>query len=168
MTRLRELLARYREIILYIFFGGCTTLVSWIVYYAVMLSGRALLDIPAEIMTGGEYMALYTAAQVLQWVSGVLFAFFTNRKWVFTDADKSVSMLTQLAKFSGSRLLTFGLDYVITFAGGLALGALFPALCTVDLFGQTRNLAELLAKLVAAVLVIISNYFISKLLVFRK
>ena len=45
---------------------------------------------------------------------------------------------------------------------------LFPSLVAVFLLGKERNLAEILSKVVAAVVVIICNYIISKLLVFKK
>lgn len=112
-------LTKYREIIMYLIFGVLTTLVGWIVYYTILLGGRAVVGIPSDEVTGGRYLALYTAAQVLQWICAVLFAFYTNKKWVFTTADKSVSTGKQLVTFAGSRLVTFGLDYVITFAGTL-------------------------------------------------
>lgn len=160
-------LEKYREIIMYLIFGVLTTLVGWTVYYIILLGGRAVFGIPAEEVTGGRYLALYTAAQVLQWICAVLFAFVTNKKWVFTEADKAESVKKQLIKFAGSRLVTFGLDYIITFAGTLLLGALFPSIVSVLLLGKERNLAEILSKLVAAVVVIVCNYIISKLFVFR-
>lgn len=161
-------LTKYREIIMYLIFGVLTTLVGWVVYYGILAAGRAILGIPAEEVTGGRYIAVYTVAQVLQWICAVLFAFFTNKKWVFTDADKAVSMGKQLVTFAGSRLVTFGLDFVITYAGTFALAKLFPTLVSVFLLGKERNLAEILSKVIAAIVVIICNYIISKVLVFKK
>ena len=134
----------------------------------ILAAGRAILGIPAEEVTGGRYIAVYTVAQVLQWICAVLFAFFTNKKWVFTDADKAVSTGKQLVTFAGSRLVTFGLDFVITYAGTFALAKLFPTLVSVFLLGKERNLAEILSKVIAAIVVIICNYIISKVLVFKK
>lgn len=161
-------LTKYREIIMYLIFGVLTTLVGWAVYYGILAAGRAVFAIPTDDVSSGKYIAIYTAAQVIQWICAVLFAFFTNKKWVFTTADQSVSTGKQLVTFAGSRLVTFGLDYVITFAGTFALAKLFPSLVAVFLLGKERNLAEILSKVVAAVVVIICNYIISKLLVFKK
>ena len=158
---------RSREIVFYLIFGVMTTVVGWAVYFAIMIGGRALLDIPSDDTTSGTYIALYTVAQVVQWVCAVLFAFFTNRKWVFTDADKSKNIFAQLATFAGGRVATFALDYVVTFFGGLALSKLIPAFNAFTIFGATFNLNEIGAKVFAAVLVIIGNYFFSKFLVFR-
>ena len=156
-----------RELIRYLIFGVLTTFVGWAVYFAIMLGGRSLLSIPNEDTTSAAYIGLYTVAQLVQWVCAVLFAFFTNRKWVFTEADKSQKMLPQLLAFSGGRVLTLGLDYVITFVGGLALSSLIPSLNDVTIIGITLNFNEVIAKIAAAVVVIVCNYIFSKLFVFK-
>ena len=167
IDKIKALWTKYREVLMYLVFGGLTTVVGFGVYYAVLLGGRAILGIPVEETTSARYWGLYTAAQIIQWVCAVLFAFFTNRAWVFTDADKSTSMWKQLLPFAGGRLVTLGLDYVITFGLTLALVALIPAWTAAELFGKTWNLCEIFSKVVAAVVVIVANYFISKLLVFK-
>ncbi len=164
---IRALFAANREILLYLIFGVLTTLVGWGVYYPVLLGGRALFGIPAEEVSGGRYLALYTAAQILQWVCAVLFAFVTNRRFVFDGAERG-PWRRQLLTFSSSRLVTLGLDYVITFSFTHLLALWFPAWQTLVLFGKESNLCELFSKLLAAVAVIVCNYLISKLLVFRK
>lgn len=165
---MKKLFEKYREIIMYLIFGVTNTVLCWCVYYACLLGGRAIFSIPPDEVTGVKYMTLYSAAQIVQWVTGVLFAFFTNKKWVFTEADKKESTALQLAKFSGSRVVTFFLDYGITYGGTLLLAFAFPALVSVSLLGKERNLAEILSKIVAAVVVTVANYLISKLFVFRK
>lgn len=156
-----------REVLMYLLFGVLTTLVGWIVYFAIMIGGRILFKIPQEDTTSGAYFALYTAAQIIQWVCAVLFAFFTNRKWVFTDADKNKSALLQLLTFSGGRVVTLVLDYVITLFGGMLLVRLLPALNSVAIGALDLNVNEIFAKVVAAVVVIVGNYFFSKFLVFK-
>ena len=168
IEKIKALCKKYREVLLYLIFGVMTTVVSWSVYYAVLLGGRALFDIPAEEITSARYFALYTVAQIIQWICGVLFAFFTNRAWVFTDADKSVSLWKQLVPFAGGRVVTLGLDYAITLGLTFGLSALIPAWTAAPLLGKTVNLCELSSKLVAAFVVIVCNYFLSKLLVFKK
>lgn len=156
-----------REVLMYLLFGVLTTLVGWIVYFAIMIGGRILFKIPQEDTASGAYFALYTAAQIIQWVCAVLFAFFTNRKWVFTDADKNKSALLQLLTFSGGRVVTLVLDYVITLFGGMLLVRLLPALNSVAIGALDLNVNEIFAKVVAAVVVIVGNYFFSKFLVFK-
>ena len=88
---------------------------------------------------------------------------------MFTDAD-GVSAISQLAVFAGGRLLTFGLDYLVTLTGTNALASLWPGLSGVYVGALERavNLAEVISKIAAAVIVIVGNYVFSKLLVFRK
>lgn len=166
--KLKELYSKYEEIIKYLFFGVLTTLVGWAVYFSVLLVGKGVLRLPAEDTSSAKYLLIYTIAQVVQWVAAVLFAFFTNRKWVFTDADRDKPIYKQLPVFAGGRVLTFFLDYLITYFGALALSSLLPMLNSLNLLGREWNLNEIAAKLVAAVVVIIVNYILSKLLVFTK
>ena len=164
---LKALFEKHREVILYLIFGVLTTFVGWFVYFIILIPGKALLGIPAEDTASGRYLVLYTAAQIIQWIAAVLFAFVTNRKFVF-DGEGTDPVWKQLTVFAGGRLLSFGADYLVTFFGALGLSLLFPALNALVLFGRPWNLNEILAKFVAAVIVIVSNYFFSKFLVFRK
>ena len=166
--KIKELYAKYAEVIKYLVFGVLTTLVGWAVYFSVLLVGKGVLGLPAEDTSSAKYLLAYTVAQVVQWVAAVLFAFFTNRRWVFTDADRDKPILKQLPVFAGGRLLTFFLDYLITYFGALVLSKLLPVLSSQILLGREWNINEIAAKLAAAVVVIIVNYFISKLLVFTK
>lgn len=167
IERCKALLSKHREVIMYLIFGVLTTAVGFGVYYLVLLGGRAIFSIPAEDTSSTSYFALYTAAQLIQWVCAVLFAFFTNKKWVFTDADKA-PLVRQLLTFSAGRLVTLGLDYVITLGLTFLLGALLPSLLSVFFLEKDWNLCEIAAKLVAAFVVVVSNYVIGKLMVFRK
>ena len=167
MSRIRDFARKHREVLLYLLFGVLTTLVGWAVYFAVLIPGKHLLGIPVGETSGGKYLALYTAAQVIQWIAAVLFAFFTNRKWVFEDG-KEGKPLRQLPLFAGGRLATLGLDYVITYFGARMLSTLFPTLNAVLFAGREWNVNEIAAKVIAAVVVIVTNYFFSKFLVFRK
>ena len=168
MGKIKELCNKYKEILMYLIFGVLTTAVGWIVYFAVLWAWKAALSLPVDDTSSGMYFAGYSIAQVVQWVAAVLFAFFTNRKWVFTDADKSVSMPVQLVKFSAGRVVTFFIDYFVTFFGAIGLAALIPAMTNAQLLGREWNLAEIGAKVVAAVIVIICNYIFSKIFVFTK
>lgn len=163
----KEFLSKH-QVIRYLFFGIGTTVVGWAVYFGILGTGRALMGIPVEDTFSAKYFAVYTAAQIIQWIAAVLVAFFTNKKWVFTEADKSRSTVKQLSIFAGGRLLTFFLDYAVTYFGAVALALLLPALNSVNMFGRVININEIAAKLFAAVLVIIGNYIFSKLFVFKK
>lgn len=165
---MKRIFEKYREIIMYLVFGVLTTAVGWIVYFAVLWVLKAIMGLAVDDNTSAKYIAAYTSAQVIQWVAAVLFAFFTNRKWVFTDADKTVSVPVQLLKFSAGRVVTFFIDYVVTFFGALGLAALIPSMTSAVLFGREWNLAEIVAKVLSAVIVIVCNYVFSKIFVFNK
>lgn len=163
-----EFYRKHKEVLLYTLFGVLTTFVGWAVYFSSLSVLKLAFGLAADVTSGGLYFALYTVAQVLHWIAAVLFAFFTNRKWVFTDADKDVPMLRQLAIFASGRLATFGADFLVTYFGTMALVALIPAWNSVAFMGIEWNLNEIGAKLAAAVIVLVSNYFFSKLFVFTK
>ena len=152
---------------MYLLFGVLTTAVGWIVYFAVLWAWKGIFSLPVEDTSSGTYIAGYTVAQVVQWIAAVLFAFFTNRKWVFTEADRNVKVGVQLVKFSGGRVITFFIDYGVTLFAAMAAAALIPALTRVELLGKEWNLCEIGAKVLAAVIVIICNYIFSKIFVFK-
>lgn len=158
---------KHKEVILYLVFGVLTTLVGWGVYFTVMYLGRAAFSIPVDDVTGGRYLVLYVTAQIIQWIAAVLFAFFTNRAFVFENG-RDGRIFRQLAVFAGGRVASFALDLLVTYFGALLLSVLLPTLNAVSLLGRDWNLNEIGAKLVAAVIVIVTNYFFSKLLVFKK
>lgn len=164
---MKKTFEKYREIITYLFFGVLTTLVGWLVYFAVLWVWKASFSLPTNDNSSVLYVVGYTAAQLIQWIAAVLFAFFTNRRYVFTNADKSENTAIQLAKFSCGRVITFFVDYFVTLFAALGLAAAFPVLTSVALFGKEWNLTEVGAKLAAAIIVIVCNYVFSKIFVFK-
>ncbi len=84
---------KHREGLLYLFFGGVTTVVSW---------GSFLLF--HSLLLWNEH-----TANILSWILAVLVAFLTNRRWVFcADEKKGGSFLFQMLTFYASRLSTLG------------------------------------------------------------
>lgn len=159
MNNLKELFTRYREIVMYLVFGVLTTLVGMGSYFIILKIGSAL---GFSDENGDPTYGLRLAAQILQWLLAVLFAFYTNRKWVFDGADKSAKPLpVQLVEFGSSRVITLLLDTGVTF------GCVW-LLDTVNYTQISILSKDLIAKCVAAVLVIIGNYVLSKLWVFKK
>ncbi len=163
---MKQLFEKYREIIMYLIFGVLTTVVGMGTYFAIMLGAEQLWSDMMQNETTAGYLGVYFAAQIIQWVAAVLFAFFTNRKWVFTDADHSEGSLgRQLVLFGGSRVLSLLLDIAVTYGLTLLLALWIstpPAVLGISLT------PGLIAKVVAAVLVVIANYVLSKLFVFKK
>lgn len=163
---MKELFKKYREIIMYLIFGVLTTVVGFGTYFLIMTGAEHLLSIPMDNETSVSYITVYVIAQVIQWIAAVLFAFFTNRKWVFTEADRSKDTFwRQLVLFAGSRVASFLLDLGVTYGCTLLL-ALW--IVTPPVILGIALTPGVIAKLIAAFLVIIANYVLSKLLVFRK
>ena len=82
----------------------------------------------------------------------VAFAYLTNKPFVFRSYEWSAkTVVPELTKFVGSRVASGALETAIIFV-------------TVDLLQWNGNVM----KLITSVLVVIVNYVISKLLVFRK
>ena len=163
---MKNLFNKYREIILYLVFGVLTTVVGFGTYFLIMAGAEHILHIPMDDETSLTYLAVYLIAQIIQWVAAVLFAFFTNRAWVFTEADRSEGTFgRQLVLFAGSRVASLLLDLGVTYGCTLLLDMWItksPIILGIELT------PGVMAKLVAAVLVIIANYVLSKLVVFRK
>ena len=135
-----------------------------LIYFIILWAGEHLLALSPEC---GAFYYVRIVAEILQWVGGVLFAFFTNKKWVFTEADQEVSTLKQLRIFAGSRLLTLGLDALLTFGTVWILQTAGYKEFTLTFIITLTVTADLISKIVAAVFVVISNYFISKIFVFK-
>lgn len=126
-----NLLKKYKQPLLYIVFGIATTLVNFLAYFLF-----SKLSFDTAIST------------VLAWFLSVLFAFFTNRKYVF-NAEKS-GFLKQLFSFFSMRIATGVIDVSI-----------------MVLFVDVLEFNDLLIKLLSNILVIILNYIFSKFLVFK-
>lgn len=130
---IRKLWDKHKELILYVFFGGCATVVS--------IGTFLLLDrVVNELI-----------ANVLSWVITVGFAYLTNRTWVFRSQAKGKAMGKELLAFYSGRLLTLGLEegILLVFVTCLAWNAGW-------------------VKLGAQVVVLVGNYLVSKLLIFRQ
>ena len=130
----RPLYVKYKEPLLYLFFGGLTTVLSIGLFWAFThpLGMNAL------------------AANAFGWMLCVLFAYVTNRTWVFTDkAQNTRSILREAASFVGGKVGTPMLEEAVLWAG-------------IDLMG----INTMLVKVFAQVLVVVGNYIISKWFVF--
>ena len=157
-----------REVTLYLLFGILTSVLAFLTYLAVFGIAEHWLHISMEDKTTLAYTVTYVTAQALQWLVALLSAFYTNRKWVFTEADHGKGTLWhQLWLFAGSRVFTFLLDLAATY-GLIHLLALWltPDNAPALLGGKLD--AELWAKVIVSAVVIATNYYLSKLLVFKK
>lgn len=138
IEKIKALLVKYREIIIYLVVGVMTTLFSWLACYLA----KFFLD-PTQTMQNN-------IINTIGWVAGVCFAYPLNRKWVFRSTNPKIAK--EFFGFAASRLSTWALELVIM-------------MVTVNVFHMRYWIAKIF---IAAVLVTILNYVFSKLLVFKK
>ena len=134
--RLKKLIQKYRDLLVYLVFGAMTTAVN----YGVYLPCHNRLHLTSA------------ASNAIAWVAAVIFAYLTNKPFVFHSYDWSAgTVIPELGKFLGTRWAS----------GALETGMLYVA---VDRLAGNGNLW----KIITSILVILLNYIGSKLLVFRK
>lgn len=120
------------ELIFYVFFGILTTVVNIAVYF-----------IFAEV-----FGVNYLVSNVIAWFLSVLFAYVTNRRWVFES--KSSDILKECGLFFSGRI----------FSGVVDTGLMW-------LFIDVLAIGDMLSKIVIQVIVVVLNYVISKWIVFK-
>ena len=136
MEKIKALIVKYQDMILYVFFGALATLVNTAAYY-LCYNVLGISNVPSVIIA---------------WILAVVFAFFTNKLWVFKSKSFAPEVLKhEIPTFFGARALT----------GLMDLGIMWLA---VDVLGGNGTVW----KLVSNVLVIILNYVASKLVIFKK
>lgn len=132
---LKKLLEKYWDVISYLFFGVLTTVVN----YAIYLPCLNLLGLSAAV------------SNCIAWIVAVVFAFLTNKPFVFKSHDWSrATVIPEFTKFIATRISSGVMETLILFIA-------------VDTLGGNGNIW----KIVTQVLVIVVNYVGSKLLVFR-
>ncbi len=136
MSKIKELYFKYKEVINYLFFGGCTFLVSIISFYLFN-----------KVIGFNEHVA-----NIISWILAVSFAYVTNKKYVFeSKTSEKKDLLREIGSFVSARLLTLVMEELI-----LLIGVNF------------MHIDSMIVKIVAQVIVIVSNYFLSKLFIFKK
>ena len=144
MNKIIQIWKKHREVLSYLIFGGLTTVVN--VGLFMILTGFTALS------TG--------TANAIALAASILFAYVTNKIWVFESKLTGLAAVREFLMFIACRLATGLLDQAIVVAG-------------VDWLGAAIGLAESTlwagaVKVFANVLVIIANYVFSKLLIFKK
>lgn len=137
MQKIVDLFNKYKEVIMYLIFGVLTTVVSLVTYYALTLT----------ILNPNSALQLQLA-NIISWIVSVAFAYVTNRKFVFES--KSEDIVKELSSFVGGRILTLLMDMAIMF-----------------IFVTVLHFNDKIFKIVSQVVVIVANYIISKLFVFK-
>ena len=127
---------KHEEILLYLIFGFLTTVVNYLVFLPLYNATTLLASL----------------ANVIAWCAAVVFAYLTNKPFVFKSYDWSIkSVLPESIKFVTARIASLLIETAIIYI-------------TVDLLTWNGNYM----KIITSVLVVIINYIASKLIVFRK
>jgi putative flippase GtrA len=122
--------------ILYLIFGGLTTLVNIVVFWF------------CERVVGFST----APANAIAWVLAVLFAFVTNKLFVFESKSmKAKIVLKELGSFVLARVISGGIDMGIVLVG-------------VDVM----HIDSLIVKIFSNIVVVILNYIASKFIIFKK
>ena len=142
LKKFKNLYFKFKEIINYMIFGTLTAVVNLTVKYLLLFT----------ILDASNGFELQTAI-VFSWIAAVLFAYVTNRKFVFVSKNKK--LLKEFIDFVTGRLITLLIEMFIMwfFVTFLKLNSHFHII---------------ISTLVAQIFVIIGNYIFSKLFVFKK
>ena len=141
VDKIKALLIKYREFIVYFIVGCLTTLVA-----ALARFGFNFLFFGG---TAHPSFAQNTVLSIVDWVAGVAFAYPTNRRFVFQS--KNPNIIAEAGGFVASRLATLGMDWAVT-----------------QLLGTVLGVNVYVTWFIKSVLVFVGNYVLSKLFVFKK
>lgn len=141
VDKIKALLIKYREFIVYFIVGCLTTLVA-----ALARFGFNFLFFGG---TAHPSFAQNTVLSIVDWVAGVAFAYPTNRRFFFQS--KNPNILAEAGGFVASRLATLGMDWAVT-----------------QLLGTVLGVNVYVTWFIKSVLVFVGNYVLSKLFVFKK
>ena len=136
IAKLVKLFEKYREVCVYIFFGGLATLVNFAVYYFcdwVLGFTPTISEIWAQIIS-------------------IIFAFFTNKFFVFLSKNMSVKLVLK-------EFFMFGF---------CRAGALMLSILLVYIFIEQLGFNDFLIKALVSIIVVILNYIFSKYFIFRR
>lgn len=134
---IKGLYFNYKEVVNYLIFGGLTTIVNFVAY---CIFARAIgID---EVLSSG-----------IAWVCGVLFAYVTNKMFVFdSKTETKKDLIKECVSFFLARVVSGITCDVGTFA----------------LMVKVLHINDIVSKIVTQVMVVIVNYLFSKFVVFKK
>lgn len=136
LGKIKSFFRKRADVVSYLFFGVLTTFVNYIIYYPLY-------------NLAGSSAAL---SNIIAWIASVIFAFVTNKPFVFKSHDWSAEIaLPEFVRFVGCRL-------------GSGLLETVAILVTVDWLCWNGNVM----KLLVSILVVILNYVSSRMIVFKK
>lgn len=155
MKKMIQFVQQYHELITYLFWGVMTTLVSWATYSIFTI---LLQDVDYIIfLLGVQISPAVLISNVLSWICAVLFAFITNKMWVFQSKEwKKQVWIPELGKFVSARVVTGILEMVAV-----------PLLVGMGLNQTILGIEGMVAKVIVSVVVVLLNYVFSKLFIFK-
>lgn len=140
INKIKKLYKKYEEIINYIIVGVLTTIVSIASYYFfrfLIFTKDSNFDI--QVCT------------VISWILAVLFAFVTNKRYVFKSKEKGRNGLKEMIKFYASRVAT-----------------LLVEMLSMYIMTDLIDINDKIAKIIVQFIITILNYLFSKVFVFKK
>lgn len=146
MEKIKAFIKKYYEQLAYLFFGGLATLLN------LVISALFLQFVSVEFATG--------IGNVLDNVICILFAYWTNRTFVFRSKNTGREAFKEFGQFAACRVGTMVLDQFDIWLGVNIIGAAIVPAANIKLWAMG-------VKLVSQVIVIVANYFFSKLFIFK-
>ena len=148
MQKLKDIIQKYYEGLAYLFFGGVATLLNLVVFAGF------------QAAFGTDFAA--GIGNILDNCICILFAYWTNRTFVFKSTNKGKAAWAEFGQFVSCRIATMVMDQVIIWVGVSLLGP------HVGFAVANAKLWAMGVKLFSQVIVIVSNYVFSKLFIFKK
>ena len=147
MKKFLELFIKYKEIVMYLIMGFATTFISWVSYSIFTFVFSAFSD--------GTNVLL---SSIVSWTIAVIFAYFTNKIWVFESYSwKPSFVIAEFGIFISARIFTGIIEVFGT-----------PLLVKLGVTGTIFGIKGMVSKVTISVVVIILNYVLSKLVIFKK
>ncbi len=142
------------EVFSYLFFGVCTTVVNIVVFQFCC----SAIGLHALI------------SNIIAWIFAVAFAYITNRIFVFHSREKSLRGIAREAgTFVGARLFSLLVDEFIIWLMVSVMGYIAIERLIADILScPLKDAKSLFAKICSNVVVVILNYVLSKMIIFKK
>jgi len=156
---------KIRKIFMYLVSGGFTTVVNFLSFYIFDLLVKTEVNVS---LFGSKFDLMVVLNQIIAWVLAVLTAYFTNRIFVFRSKG---SIIRELLTFAGARIISFLILELGIFSlmVWICEGPMnIPQETIIFELGKFQFTYLYLVKILNCVFVMIANYVMSKLMVFKK
>ena len=140
IEKIKKLYSNYKEIVNYLIIGVLTTVVSLVSFYLIRIF----------VFTNDSQFDIQFA-NIISWILAVLFAFVTNKKYVFDSKSTGYQKFVEMIKFYVSRLTTLGVEMFVMW-----------------LLTSPLKVDDMISKIIVQFIIVILNYVFSKVFVFKK